>query len=555
MTIRLLTARGIYPANAIVTLDVGTEAGLVVAKQASRDLAGGLPYVPPAAQNQIVTANLVVSPSGDVLGLAGPGGSVLPLGGGVASIPFGSVVPLSGSVVMARQAVTGPITFSPVGAVSGGSCVAELVANGVNIPDCSAFEEHSSSSGWVNTAGYTNLLQFFTIGARCYFSASQPVKQVVTDLTAPTVVSAVVANATPAKLTTLFSEALAAGFVPAASSFAVSGHAVTAVEISGSTATLTVSAFVGGEAASVLSYTQPASNGLRDAAGNLVASFSGRAITNNVAVVTPATAIAVTGPSAGTTGAASGAFIVSLAPAGGTVASATTFTPSAADCTFTPASVSLTTGASATFTVTAATDGAKTISFANNGGLANPANMTYTASAAAAASIVRFASLVNTVESGSADPYTYTGNNISFGAAMGGVATKARQVGIDGSCAGIVVFGADANHELMLALDDSATPVAYTALNHAIFAPSTGTYRVINAGASTAATVAVAIAAGDYIRLRVAGTDLFAEVSKDSGATWTIIYTWSAISAASIRYHVQVAKVGALMADKIVGAA
>ena len=371
--------------------------------------------------------------------------------GAPASIPFSAAVPLASSSIMSRQIVTGPIAFSPMGAVSGASCIAELVANGANPPTYLGFEEHSSSSGWVNTAGYTNLIQFFVVGSRAYYSISQPINQ---------------------------------------------------------------------------------------------------------AVVTPATAITASGPSTGVTGAASGAFTLSLSPTGSTAASAVTVTPSAAGCTFTPASVSLTTAApTATFTVNAASDGAKTINFANNGALANPLNLSYTASATPASSIARFASLVNVIESGSAAPYTYTGNNTSFGTAMGGVATKSRQVGIDGSCAAIVLFSPDANHEVMLGLDDSAAPVVYTSLNHAIFAPATGTYRVINGGASTAATVAMAIAAGDYIRLRVAGTDLFAEVSKDGGATWAIIYTWNAISAASIRYHVQVAKVGALTADQIIGAA
>lgn len=49
MTIRLLCAYSIYPANAIIVYDTGTEAGLVAAKMASTDLTGGTPYVPPAA--------------------------------------------------------------------------------------------------------------------------------------------------------------------------------------------------------------------------------------------------------------------------------------------------------------------------------------------------------------------------------------------------------------------------------------------------------------------------------------------------------------------------
>lgn len=53
MTIRLLAAYGIYPCNAIVTLDSPTEAGLIAAKQALADTTGGTPYVAPALPEAI----------------------------------------------------------------------------------------------------------------------------------------------------------------------------------------------------------------------------------------------------------------------------------------------------------------------------------------------------------------------------------------------------------------------------------------------------------------------------------------------------------------------
>lgn len=102
------------------------------------------------------------------------------------------------------------------------------------------------------------------------------------DVTAPTSASAVVANATPTTVTVTASEMLNAAFVPAASAFTVGGHAVSAVAIQGLTYTLTVDAFVNGEAARTVSYTQPGANQLRDMAGNLMSNFTGLAITNNV---------------------------------------------------------------------------------------------------------------------------------------------------------------------------------------------------------------------------------------------------------------------------------
>ena len=89
----------------------------------------------------------------------------------------------------------------------------------------------------------------------------------------------------------------------------------------------------------------------------------------------------LSGPSTGAAGAASTPFSVTLS---GAVVGTLTVTPhdGGGGGTFTPATVGLTTSApSATFTYTPASGGAKTISVTNSGGLANPANLTYTATA------------------------------------------------------------------------------------------------------------------------------------------------------------------------------
>ncbi|WP_219118979.1 hypothetical protein, partial [Janthinobacterium sp. UMAB-56] len=89
MTIRLLCAYGKFPANAIVTLDAATEAGLVSAKQASLNTVGGDVYfsdviasapVPAMAGGQPVTLKMgertiVVLPEGSVLNVSGSAGT------------------------------------------------------------------------------------------------------------------------------------------------------------------------------------------------------------------------------------------------------------------------------------------------------------------------------------------------------------------------------------------------------------------------------------------------------------------------------------------------
>jgi hypothetical protein len=119
------------------------------------------------------------------------------------------------------------------------------------------------------------------------------------------------------------------------------------------------------------------------------ASYGAKTIstTNNGGLTDPASVTftclaptySLTGPSTGDVGTPSTNFTVTLS---GAVVGTVNVTPSAGGGggTFTPASVALTTGApSATFTYTPASAGAKTISVTNDGGLANPTSLTYTA--------------------------------------------------------------------------------------------------------------------------------------------------------------------------------
>lgn len=73
MTIRLLTAYDKYPINAIVTLDAGTEAGLVAAKMASTTTIGGVPYVAPVVPAQRYSTQVEVDATGAITGLARSG--------------------------------------------------------------------------------------------------------------------------------------------------------------------------------------------------------------------------------------------------------------------------------------------------------------------------------------------------------------------------------------------------------------------------------------------------------------------------------------------------
>lgn len=93
MTIKLLCGRGKFPANAIVTLDAPTEAGLIAAKQATADLTGGVVYVPPAIPNQRYPVQVEVDSTGGSVGIVG-GAMAKPLSLGLGSPVLGQQGPL-----------------------------------------------------------------------------------------------------------------------------------------------------------------------------------------------------------------------------------------------------------------------------------------------------------------------------------------------------------------------------------------------------------------------------------------------------------------------------
>lgn len=120
-------------------------------------------------------------------------------------------------------------------------------------------------------------------------------------------------------------------------------------------------------------------------------------VTNNGSLTNPsnitytvtvaATAVTMTGPTSGVSGAASTNFTIG---ANGSITGTVVVTPSDAGGggSFTPTTVSISSGApTGTFTYTPGSVGAKTISVTNSGSLANPSNITYTASSSAATAV------------------------------------------------------------------------------------------------------------------------------------------------------------------------
>jgi uncharacterized repeat protein (TIGR02059 family) len=218
--------------------------------------------------------------------------------------PTFDVAPAVGSVTASG--------FSPTASINeGGTIYYVVVADGATAPsvaqvmagqDSSGFAALASASSAVSTSPYTSSFSAITsLSANTaydvYFVAkddeSTPNTQTsvtkvdvttAADTTAPTLSSAAVSSSGTSLVITA-SETLDTSSVPAASSFAVtiagSAISVTGVSVSGNQVTLTLGQTIGNGQSVSVAYTAPASNPLKDAAGNLLPSFGATSTTNS----------------------------------------------------------------------------------------------------------------------------------------------------------------------------------------------------------------------------------------------------------------------------------
>jgi hypothetical protein len=104
-----------------------------------------------------------------------------------------------------------------------------------------------------------------------FFTACASALTSIADITVPTVSTRVRTNATTATIT--FSEPLDQTVVPALSTITIGARVLSAVTVNGSgQLVVTGTAITAGD---VITYTKPATNYLRDPAGNALATFTG----------------------------------------------------------------------------------------------------------------------------------------------------------------------------------------------------------------------------------------------------------------------------------------
>lgn len=182
-------------------------------------------------------------------------------------IPFNQSVPFTGfPTVMEQKVITAPLTLTAIatGALPGASVLMRFVADGVmlNAPKFVGFTQATGSSGWDNTAGMVNLVQFQYDGVTFWFNVVQAAGGSLTDLQPPARLTSVVNSAGNTVVIT-FNEDLLLTSVPLASEF--TGATVTAVSVAGKTVTLTLNPAKTTGATFGLAY---AGSSIRDLAGN-----------------------------------------------------------------------------------------------------------------------------------------------------------------------------------------------------------------------------------------------------------------------------------------------
>ena len=441
-------------------------------------------------------------------------------------IPFAVVIPLtqSGIQYMPQQTVNGPLQFSvSTTLIQNASVYLRLISNGVNTPTfATGLKEWGGSLGYDSRSGVINYLQLFHDGYDTFYSWAQYVGATAIDTTPPTALSSAVANASPSVVNITMSEALNAVNIPAISAFVIGGHTISSIAISGSTINLTVSAaFVNAEAASTISYTQPGTGGATDIAGNLLVSFSGLAITNNVGAAATAPG-APTGVIATAGGASASLTCTAPANNGNSALTGYTFISSpvggvdsnAGTLTLPHLITGLTNGVSYTFTATASNAiGTSITSAASNSVTPAPA--------------IAFPTLTDVWQSNvsGTGPYTYAVQSANFSDVGGGVFNKHLPANADGS----FIFRCDAFGAFYAYLIPTANRVDFSSRDNSIACPD-GPFQYLG-GATATAQASINGTNGDYVKIErtlSSGADFTAVlkwyISKDNGSTYTQVY-------------------------------
>ena len=172
-----------------------------------------------------------------------------------------------------------------------------------------------------------------------------------------------------------------------------------------------------------------------------------------------------------------------------------------------------------------------------NGFSAASSNTSGAITATASASFARYTTLnPQMIETVNGSGYNYGtavgGQNFAGGFGTGVTGTKLAAATASGyHAAKVAVLSSSGG--CMIGLQSGAAASNYQAIKYGLYTDGTsGNWKIVSfGGGNVAAQTPIAIAANDFARVRKGSGNVMAEVSKDAGATWTTIYTWTAVAA------------------------
>lgn len=451
-----------------------------------------------------------------------------------AAATFNTAIPFTARQVMPRQQVVGALTFTKniAGAILGAAVDVELVADGANVPDFSAFKEWGGSAGYLNTTGMVNLCRFEFTGLDYIVS----VNQLVSPVAAPRL-SSVAATVGANTVTMNYDRALNSGSTPPASAFAITNtggtQTVSSVSVTGSTVVLATSRTVVSGDVIAVSYTPPTANGVLSSTGEFAGGVSAYSVTvsnpsapantaaPSLSTTTPAVGVAVTVTNGTWTNSPTGyTYQWYWADTGAAISGATTnsYTPVSGD-----------TGHTLKCTVTAA----------NASGSAS-ANSNTSAAVGTAVNYLRYTSkngaMVETVNGGGYN-YGIASGAVNFGSGYG-TGTAALKMAAATATASIQTTNGWNNGTtdgFFFGLITSAgAPAGYSSFKYAFWLSTNGGNTKYSywgpSGDMGQGEIQMTMAQNDLLRIRKASGNLYFEVSKDNGATWTIGKTITGIT-------------------------
>lgn len=439
---------------------------------------------------------------------------------------YNALIVFTGNLYMPQQTVAGAVAFTvdETGAVEGAQVTVDLLSDGTNVPSFTGFREWGGSSAWVNLLNVRNSITFFRRNGINWYSINQQVGAAADVIAATAVTMSGPSSGVNGAVSSYFSiganGSITGTVIVTPSSGAGGGtFTPTTVSISALTPVATFTYTPASTGAKTIAITN---NGGLSNPANITYTVSASATAPaQVIGLTLGTATSSTQPLTWTApsdgGSAITDYVVQSSPAGS--GTWTTF----ADGTSTSATATIT-------GLSASTSYDYRVAAVNAIGQGTYSS-TATGSTSASTSYLRLTALAGGMTEYETGPYTYTGADTSYTTLGRGIANLSLPAATDGYVA--MAFSSLTGNVFGLRTDSTNGIYSDVALKCALVFGA-GITPFTN-GASVTANGTTTMNAGDNLRLRRAGSTVYAERSTDGGATWPItVHTWTGITTAQL---------------------